>query len=160
MKITKIISILLAIVMLSATLSSCVGFATAEKKAEWIPITLNVAVKYLIDDTDSNPREVDANFAEQNYVFEYNPADMPNPTALDVLEDYAYLEYDYKLTVSDGDLKSVGTFTSGSYVYEEVEYASSWVLNINGADYDGKMSDYLVKEGDTIIFYLLLIPRA
>ena len=160
MKITKILTIFLAIALLVASLSSCVGFATAQKEKEWKIINLSVSVKYLIADNGSNPREVDAEFGEENYEFEYAPVDMPTPTALDVLEDYAYLEYDYKLTVSDGDLQAVGDFTAGTYTYNEIEYGSSWLLRVNGIDYEGKMADYKVKEGDNIIFYLYLVPRA
>ena len=161
MKITKILTIFLAIALLVASLSSCVGFATAQKEKEWKIIKLNVAVKYLIYVDSSHADIVDAEFGEENYEFEYAPVDMPTPNALDVLEDYAYLEYDYKLVLgSDGELKSVGDFTDGTFVYNEVEYGSSWILNVNGVDYEGKMEDYKVKEGDTIIFYLYLVPRA
>ena len=161
MKLTKIISVFLAIFLLAASLSSCVGFATAQKAKEWKIINLSISVKYLIYVDSSHADVVDAEFGEENYEFEYAPVDMPTPNALDVLEDYAYLEYDYKLVLgSDDELQSVGNFTSGTYEYNEVMYGSSWILNVNGVDYEGKMADYKVKEGDNIIFYLYLIPRA
>ena len=161
MKITKILSIFLAVALLVASLSSCVGFATAQKEKEWKIINLSVAVKYLIYVDSSHADIVDAEFGEEKYEFEYAPVDIPTPTALDVLEDYAYLEYDYKLVLDgEGNLQSVGDFTSGTYTYNEVEYGASWILNVNGIDQEGKMSDYKVKEGDNIIFYLYLVPRA
>ncbi len=161
MKITKIISVLIAIVLLTVSLSSCVGFATAEKPKEWKKMNVSIAVKYLIYVDTNNSNVVDTEFGKENYVFEYAPVDTPTPNALDVLKDYAYLEYDLNMVLGgDGELSSVGKFTDGSYTYEEVEYASSWILNVNGADYEGKMADYKVKEGDNIVFYLHLVPRA
>lgn len=161
MKITKILSIFLAIALLVASLSSCVGFATSQKEKEWKIINLSIAVKYLIYVDSSHADVVDAEFGEEQYEFEYAPVDMPTPNALDVLEDYAYLEYDYKLVLdSDGNLQSVGDFASGTFTYNEIEYGSSWILNVNGVDQEGNMADYKVKEGDNIVFYLYLVPRA
>ena len=85
MKITKILSIFIAIALLVASLSSCVGFATAQKEPDWNKMTLSVAVKYLIYVDPKNADIVDTEYGEVDYLFEYLPVNMPTPNALDVL---------------------------------------------------------------------------
>ena len=93
-----------------------------------------------------------------NYSFEYAPADMPLPSAIDVLEDYAYLEYDYNLFVSDGNLKSVGPIVDGQIWYSGTLYDAHWELTVNGGDWTGRMDDCPIFEGDRIVFSLCLEP--
>ena len=179
-KTIRILSFSLALILLCLSMTSCVGFVSSAKSKVWTTIKVNIYIRYLFYIDSKTDEEVPSDFGVENYEFEYCKADMPNPTALDVLDDLAYLEYNaanktnygkskpvvpYSLTFDeDGELFSIGSakapdsyLTAGTYVYNEEEYNSYWLLYLNGNPWEEKMSKCVIQEGDTIVFYLYLM---
>ena len=164
MKRIKILALVLAMIMLAGTLTSCLDTRSRKKKNEQdleptYTLIVNLCVK------DAAGAEV---YKEKEYIYIYTASMFAEttllPTPFDILKDYCKWELSSTdetveaILSSEGMLESIGDLEPGTYTHPVLNktYNTFWTWSVNGKEVEQGIDEYTdIKDYDTLEFALV-----
>ena len=150
MKFTKILSLVLAILMIACVFVACDNSNADENKADGsesetpkATVTVSMKVKDF---------EGEVVYDIESYTY---PGD--SITAAEIIEDYFYMEVENESVEIDevGNIMTIGSIESGEVTLESGSTKTFyWWYSVNGKDGTTAMYEYVVNDGDALVFYL------
>jgi len=157
MKITKILALVLACIMVVCMFVACDNGDAQGDDATTTPadgasteVTIKVSIK--VKDLDG---KVVYDVPEYTYVGEA-------PNLIELIDDYLYIEHETEVGFDENDsLQSIGTVEAGEVTSHNDEtnedvvmYTTYWWYTLNGKDGSQMLEEYIVQNGDAIEYYL------
>ena len=157
MKITKILALVLACLMVVCVFAACDNGDASSGDDSTTPADVektNVTIKVSIKVKDLNGKVV-YDVPEYTYVGEA-------PNLIQLIDDYLYMEKNTEVGFDENDnLQSIGTVEAGEVTSHNaetdedvVEYTTYWWYTLNGKDGSTLLEEYIVQNGDAIEYYL------
>lgn len=151
MKFTKILSLVLAMLMLVCVLVACdkggeenpADDSGTEAPSTDVTVTVSMKVK---------DAKGEVAYDIESYKYTGDPI-----SAAEIIEDYFYMEVETESVEIDevGNLITIGSVESGEITDADGKTKTVyWWYSINGKDGTTAMYEYIVQDGDAIIFYL------
>ena len=151
MKLAKILSLVLAMLMLVLVFVACdksgdenpADDSGTEAPSTDVTVTVSMKVK---DAKGEVAYDLEA------YKYTGDPI-----SAAEIIEDYFYMEVETESVEIDevGNLITIGSVESGEITDEDGKTKTVyWWYSINGKDGTTAMYEYIVQDGDDIVFYL------
>lgn len=151
MKFTKILSLVLAILMLVCVFVACDNSGDENQADDSgsdvsnndVTVTVSMHVKNI---------DGEIVYDIESYTYTGDPISVAG-----IIEDYFYMEVENESVEIDeiGNIISIGSVGSGEITLGSGSTKTAyWWYSINGKDGSTAMYEYMVKDGDAIIFYL------
>ena len=159
MKITKLLALIMACLMVVCAFAACdsgddAGTADttpADGAADAAEVTIKVSIQ--VKNIDG-----DVVYDVPEYTYKGKA-----PNLIQLIDDYLYLEEDTEVGYDEYDnLQSIGSVEAGEVTSHNadtnedvVEYTTYWWYELNGKDGSQSLEEYIVKDGDAIVYYLM-----
>ncbi|NLW74103.1 MAG: DUF4430 domain-containing protein [Clostridiales bacterium] len=146
MKHVKALALVLSLLFVVLVFAACDGGAdgsTDETTTEEPDVTIKVSMK--VKDLDGN-----VVYDIPEYTYNGKP-----PTPIDLIDFYFYLESDEAVVIDeDGFLVAIGSIEAGTETSGDEKIITYWWWSLNGREATVDFSEYTVKDGDKIEYYL------
>lgn len=150
MKFTKILSLVMAILLLVCVFVACektgdenpADDSGTEAPSTDVTVTVSMKVKDI---------KGDVVYDIESYKYTGDPI-----TAAGIIEDYFYMEMETESVEIDevGNIITIGSVESGEITKDDQTKTVYWWYSVNGKDGSTAMYEYIVQDGDAIVFYL------
>ncbi len=157
MKITKLLALVMACLMIVCAFAACdsgdgdgtADTTPADDAGDAADVTLKVSIQV---------KNVDGKVVYDVPEYTYNGK---APNLIQLIDDYLYLEEDTEVGYDEYDnLQSIGTVEAGEVTShnadtnEDEKFTTYWWYELNGKDGSTSLEEYIVKDGDAIVYYL------
>ena len=150
MKFAKILSLVMAMLLLVCVFVACdkngdenpADDSGTDAPSTDVTVTVSMKVK-----------DVKGEVVYDIEAYKYTGAPI---TAAGIIEDYFYMEVETESVEIDevGNLVTIGSVESGEITEDDKTKTVYWWYSVNGKDGTAAMYEYIVQDGDAIIFYL------